>query len=167
MVCSGIFGFIYELLFYRIDLGYFVKRGSTYGPWIPIYVFGGLFIYLLTKKYKDKPIIVFLISLLVSGILEYFTGMFFYEILGKLYTMLIYIHPFREGNGRTVREFTREFSIAKSKELGLGNLELDWRLVDRDELDKYVDIAHMYPAMIGFILGKALVPVEDVNNRLK
>ena len=37
---GGIFGFIYETLFYRIDLGYFVKRGTTYGPWIPIYGFG-------------------------------------------------------------------------------------------------------------------------------
>jgi len=83
MICSGIFGFIYETIFYRIDLGYFVKRGSTYGPWIPIYVFGGLFITLLTYKYRNKPLIVFIISLLVSGILEYFTGMFFYEVLGK------------------------------------------------------------------------------------
>ena len=38
-VVSGIFGFIYETFFYRIDLGYFVKRGTTYGPWIPIYGF--------------------------------------------------------------------------------------------------------------------------------
>ena len=37
---SGIFGFIYETLFYKIDLGYFVKRGTTYGPWIPIYAYG-------------------------------------------------------------------------------------------------------------------------------
>ena len=36
-VIGGIFGFIYEEIFYRIDLGYFVKRGTTYGPWIPIY----------------------------------------------------------------------------------------------------------------------------------
>ena len=41
MGSSGIFGFLYETLFYRIDLGYFVKRGSTYGPWIPIYLIGG------------------------------------------------------------------------------------------------------------------------------
>ena len=34
MVFSGVFGFIYEELFYRIDLGYFTKRGSSYGPWI-------------------------------------------------------------------------------------------------------------------------------------
>ena len=29
---GGIFGFIYELLFYRIDLGHFVKRGITFPP---------------------------------------------------------------------------------------------------------------------------------------
>jgi len=83
MICSGIFGFIYETIFYRIDLGYFVKRGSAYGPWIPIYVFGGLFIFLLTEKYRGKPVIVFLLSMIISGLLEYFAGMFFYEVLNK------------------------------------------------------------------------------------
>ena len=83
MICSGIFGFIYETIFYRIDLGYFVKRGSTFGPWIPIYVFGGLFIYLLTSKFCKKPLLVFLLSMIISGVLEYLTGMFFYEVLNK------------------------------------------------------------------------------------
>ncbi len=31
---GGIFGFIYEEIFYRIDFGYFVKRGTAFGPWI-------------------------------------------------------------------------------------------------------------------------------------
>ena len=39
---GGIFGFIYEEIFYRFDLGEWVKRGTTFGPWIPIYGFGGL-----------------------------------------------------------------------------------------------------------------------------
>ena len=47
MILSSFFGFIYEEIFYRIDLGYFVKRGSTYGPWIPIYFFGGGLIFLI------------------------------------------------------------------------------------------------------------------------
>ena len=79
MIFSGILGFIYEEIFYLIDLGYLVKRGSTYGPWIPIYVFGGLFITLITYKYKNKPLIVFLLSLIITGVLEYATGYFFYE----------------------------------------------------------------------------------------
>lgn len=82
MISSGIFGFIYETIFYRIDLGYFVKRGSTYGPWIPIYVFGGLFITLLTYKYKEKPWIVFIIGMLVSGLLEYGTGYYLDKYMG-------------------------------------------------------------------------------------
>ena len=56
MVCSGVFGFIYEELFYRIDLGYFTKRGSSYGPWIPIYVFGGAAYTLLVYNYKENPL---------------------------------------------------------------------------------------------------------------
>ena len=42
ILISAIFGFIYETIFYRIDLGYFVKRGYTIGPWLPIYATGGL-----------------------------------------------------------------------------------------------------------------------------
>ena len=79
MIGSGIFGFIYETLFYRIDLGYFVKRGNTYGPWIPIYVFGRLFITLLTYKHKEKPWKVFVMAMLVSGIIEFLTGWILYE----------------------------------------------------------------------------------------
>ena len=37
------------------------------------------------------------------------------DLLSKLYTQLIYCHPFREGNGRSIREFVREYSIIKSK----------------------------------------------------
>ena len=74
MACSGVFGFIYEELFYRIDLGYFVKRGSTFGPWIPIYVFGGAAFTLLVYRFKKNPLVVFLLSMAVSGVMEYVTG---------------------------------------------------------------------------------------------
>ena len=66
--------YIYETIFYRIDLGYFVKRGTTFGPWVPIYAFGGLFIVLFSYRFKDKPLFVFLINMLVTGLLEYLTG---------------------------------------------------------------------------------------------
>ena len=79
MIFSGISGFIYEEIFYLIDLGYLVKRGSTFGPWIPIYVFGGLFITLLTYRFKKKPWLVLLLSLVITGLLEYITGYVFYE----------------------------------------------------------------------------------------
>lgn len=74
VVFSAIFGFIYEELFYRIDLGHFVKRGTTIGPWIPIYGVGGLFIVLFTWKYKKSWKKVFLFSCIITGILEFLTG---------------------------------------------------------------------------------------------
>ena len=79
MIFSAIFGFIYEIIFYKIDLGYFVKRGSTFGPWIPIYFFGGGLIILLTYRLRKKPILVFLSNCLITGILEYLTGYVLYE----------------------------------------------------------------------------------------
>lgn len=89
----------------------------------------------------------------------------FAEALGKLYTGLIYCHPFREGNGRTIREFVREYSIYKSREIFAEEYELDWSLVNDDELNQYLDIAHLYPGMTGTLFLNALVSKkEKINN---
>lgn len=80
-VLSGIFGFIYEELFYKIDLGYFVKRGTTYGPWIPIYGFGGIFILSFANRFRKSPIKVILLSGIISGILEFLTGYVLFTFL--------------------------------------------------------------------------------------
>lgn len=80
MVFSGVFGFVYEELFYRIDLGYFTKRGSTFGPWIPIYVFGGGAYTLLVYPYKENPLLVFILCCAVSGTMEYLTGWVLYNV---------------------------------------------------------------------------------------
>lgn len=85
----------------------------------------------------------------------------FSEIVANLYTKLIYCHPFREGNGRCIREFVREFVIVKSKEIGLEQVELDWRLINRDELDKNIEIAHRFPGIIMPYFMNALVPIAD------
>ena len=83
----------------------------------------------------------------------------FSEILSTLYTQLIYCHPFREGNGRTIREFVREFSIEKSKNMDFGPVELDWRNIDKEELDEYVEVAHIFPGSTSILFNNALVPV--------
>lgn len=82
-VAAGVFGFVYEEIFYRINdyiaegVWHWVKRGSTFGPWIQIYGFGGAFIYLTTKKVRNAPLLVFAISGAVCGVLEYVTGLVF------------------------------------------------------------------------------------------
>ena len=85
----------------------------------------------------------------------------FAELLSKIYTELIYCHPFREGNGRTIREFIREFSIAKSRELGIGDLELDWSIINVEERDKNIEFAHLFPSNTAILFEKALLPIES------
>lgn len=81
-VFGGIFGFLYEELFYRVDLGYFVKRGITLGPWIPLYGLGAVLIVLSTDRLKKNPFLVFLVSAAVTGILEFFAGCLLFRSFG-------------------------------------------------------------------------------------
>lgn len=74
ILISAIFGFIYETIFYRIDLGYFVKRGYTIGPWLPIYATGGLLIYLSNIKNKNNILKIFINSDVMCGLLEFIVG---------------------------------------------------------------------------------------------
>lgn len=74
ILISAIFGFIYETIFYRIDLGYFVKRGYTIGPWLPIYAAGGLLIYLSNIKNKNNILKIFINSAVMCGLLEFIVG---------------------------------------------------------------------------------------------
>ena len=53
-----------------------VNRGTMYGPWIPIYGWGGLIIIVLLTNVKDKPFKLFLYAFLLSGTLEYLTSLY-------------------------------------------------------------------------------------------
>ena len=52
--------------------------------------------------------------------------------LAEEYYELMVIHPFREGNGRSVREFLREFVLSKKEQLPF-NVELDFTKINPDE----------------------------------
>jgi len=82
MVMGAFIGWIYEMIFYRIDLGYFIKRGHGFGPWLPIYAFGALGLTLIVYKKKLHPALIFLLSMIGSGILEYVTGWALYHFMG-------------------------------------------------------------------------------------
>ena len=83
---GGIFGFIYEEIFYRFDLGEWVKRGTTFGPWIPIYGFGALLVFALTAKFRKKPWLVFLIACFFCGLLELVSG----YVIDKVFHMRLW-----------------------------------------------------------------------------
>lgn len=85
VVITGMFGFIYEFIFYYFNGGMktFYWRGGNFLPWINIYATGSIMIYLLTYKDRKKPLKVFLVSVITTGILEYFSGLGMDKIAGK------------------------------------------------------------------------------------
>ena len=82
IVLAGIFGFVYEFIFYFFNSGmkHFYWRGGNFLPWINIYAIGSVFICLFTYKYRKKAWKVFLISTVLCGVLEYIAGWGMYEI---------------------------------------------------------------------------------------
>lgn len=81
IVITGVFGWIYEFIFYFLNSGMtqFYYRGGNFLPWINIYAIGSMFIYFLTYKKRKNPWFVFFTSLIICGILEYIAGWFMYE----------------------------------------------------------------------------------------
>lgn len=80
IVIAGIFGFVYEFIFYYFNGGMkdFYYRGSNFLPWINIYATGSLLIYFITFKHKKSPLKVFILSTLICGILEFIAGYILY-----------------------------------------------------------------------------------------
>ena len=81
-VFSGFFGWVYEFIFYFFDggTGEFYMQGGNFLPWINIYAYGALLIFVTTRKVRKWPWAVFLISCVVTGILEFVAGWLVYTI---------------------------------------------------------------------------------------
>ena len=82
IVLSGMFGFVYEYIFYYFNegTGIFYWRGGNFLPWINIYAIGTVLIFLITYRYRDEPFKVFMLAVIISGLLEYFSGLGIYLI---------------------------------------------------------------------------------------
>lgn len=83
---SGIFGWVYEFIFYYFNSGmkYFSWQGGNFLPWINIYAIGAILVYLFSRKFKKNPFIVFFIAMIVTGILEYVSGFLIYHLCDGL-----------------------------------------------------------------------------------
>lgn len=76
-------GWIYEELFFIIIDKKLVNRGFLYGPYLPVYGTGAVFLTLFLKKYKNKPILMFFMAVLITGIVEYVTGYLMESIFNR------------------------------------------------------------------------------------
>lgn len=67
-------GWLWEVFLHCLNNGTFVNRGTMHGPWLPIYGFGGILILILLKKFRNKPVLLFISAFILCGIVEYTTA---------------------------------------------------------------------------------------------
>ena len=79
--------------------------------------------------------------------------------LAEEYYELMVIHPFREGNGRSVREFLREFVLSKKEQFPF-NVELDFTKINPDEFLMAVKDKYLYPSLLQMLFKNALVKAD-------
>ena len=67
-------GWVMETCYCWICTKKFVNRGFLIGPVVPIYGTGGVLAYVLLKRYLDMPLVLFIMSIIICSLLEYFTS---------------------------------------------------------------------------------------------
>lgn len=92
----------------------------------------------ITNEYKNKEI-------LVSSVFD------IAKFLADYYYELIMIHPFREGNGRTIREFIRQFTSYK-----FPGYTIDFTKMNKNNLLLGVVDRETYPLLLAFEINNTL-----------
>lgn len=64
-------GWLWECGLYLVRDNVLVNRGTKYGPWIPIYGYGGILVILLLSRFRHSKLRVFFYGILVSTCFEY------------------------------------------------------------------------------------------------
>ncbi len=88
----------------------------------------------------------------------------FKNLVADYLITLLNIHPFRDGNGRSTREFLREIVVKKTQDLGFGDYELDWSKISDDDMNQYMPMARFLKSPIEMLISKAIVPKEKIRN---
>ena len=79
------------------------------------------------------------------------------KFLGELYYSLIKIHPFREGNGRSIREYLREFTEYK-----FPNLSLNYDKINKQNFLLGITERDTYPLLLAYEIYNALESQEKL-----
>lgn len=88
MCCFFIIFFIYSVIGYvaeviscsLIEKKLVLNRGYLIGPYIPIYGFGSILMIISLGKYKNDLVVLFVMSMLICSLLEYFTSLIMEKI---------------------------------------------------------------------------------------
>ena len=68
------FGWLWEGFLSVFQSDTYVNRGFLTGPWLPVYGIGGVMLEILFHKWRDRPILTFVSSMVLCTVLEYLTG---------------------------------------------------------------------------------------------
>ena len=69
-VLYSFIGYLCEVAYCSIGQGHLVNRGFLYGPWLPIYGFGGLIVDIFLVPIAHYPIIVFITAIIPNMLAE-------------------------------------------------------------------------------------------------
>ncbi|MDR0351020.1 MAG: DUF975 family protein, partial [Coriobacteriales bacterium] len=64
-------GWLWECGIAFVESGTFINRGMLYGPWVPIYGFGGLAVVVVLGRLSTRPMLCFITAVVMCGIIEY------------------------------------------------------------------------------------------------
>ena len=81
----AIAGWPCECTLYLVRDHVLVNRGTKYGPWVPIYGYGGILVILLLYRFRHSKIRVFLYGIIISTAFEYLTSVVLEYGLGVVY----------------------------------------------------------------------------------
>ena len=103
-------GWTWEVILNIITSGEFVNKGMLHGPWLPIYGSGGILILTFLYRFRKNPKNEFLITILLCGTVEYFTG-FVIELINNGKRWWDYTGYFLNLQGRICAEGLLAFGI--------------------------------------------------------
>ena len=102
-------GWSWEVILHMVQFGKYVNRGALFGPWLPIYGWGGVITLYALKSFKKKPKLYFIASMILCGFIEYITSLYL-EIFKNLHYW-DYTGSFLNINGRICFEGVLLFGI--------------------------------------------------------
>lgn len=108
-VMYSMVGWGMEILLTIVCLRKFVNRGVLIGPYLPIYGVGCLLIILLVERFKDKPLLLVISSMLICSSLEYATSFLLETLFNTRWWD--YSNSFMNLNGRICLSTTVLFGI--------------------------------------------------------
>ena len=80
---GGIFGGLLEIGYQLVTSDHIVLGGFLYGPFRPIYGYGFVIIYLISRKVNKNPLVVFFVSFVICSIFEYSVSYMLEALFGR------------------------------------------------------------------------------------